>query len=557
MYTKPKLAIPLLAALLIFAGCGADGSSFEGDSPDDGEFGDAGTGGSGDAANNDQPPEEEEEEFEFTTPTVLGEDVYVANETLDSVAIIDSTDFNVSTREVGFRPIATAGPDEDVTEPAEDARVFVLNQGSRSVSLLDPNSDQAENVRVMARANAIEADPSGTNAVVWYDPSEAESGEPAGDLSSVTVIADGESYEVAVGFRVRSVHFNEDGSRALVLSDDGVSQIDLDQIDDDGVAAPRPVVPDQVHPEERSDLEVLVSPDARFAVARSINFAGLVLLDVDEDELTVLDLPETPTDLDLVDRDELSILTMLPQSDRAMLATIPEGFEAAADEDTGEELPDGVDGVEVFDIDVGSLGAASITEDGQIALIYSTVDDEQSAVLLDLAGGEQARLTFEKGVRGATSDREGDSFLVYHSKAEGDPPANTGPDSPEFIEHSWAVSVVDIEAAHERLVLTDHEPGQATLWSGDDASDPRVFLIYELPDDDLEPTHRDLITINLNNFRTDTHRLASAPETLGPIRTTGYVYVSQFHPRGRITFFDAGSLEPQTITGYQLNAGID
>ncbi|MFW5967953.1 MAG: hypothetical protein ACOCV2_10560, partial [Persicimonas sp.] len=476
---------------------------------------------------------------------------------LDSVAIIDSSTFDITTREVGFRPIATAGPDGDVTEPAEDARVFVLNQGSRSVSLLDPESDQAENVRVMKRANAIEADPSGKNAVVWYDPSEAESGEPAGDLSSVTVIADGESYEVAVGFRVRSVHFNEDGSRALVLSDDGISQIDLDEIDDDGVAAPRPVVPDQVHPEERDDLEVLVSPDARWAVARSINFAGLVLLDVDADELTVLDLPETPTDLDLVDGDELSILTMLPGSDQAMMATIPDGFEAAADEETDEELPDGVDGVEVFDIDVEALGAASVTDDGRFALVYSTVDDEQSAVLLDLTEGEQARLTFEKGLRGATSDRKGESFLVYHSKDEGDPPADAGPDDREYIEHSWGVSVVDIEEAHERLVLTDHEPGQATLWSGDDASDARVFLVYELPDGDLEPTHRDLITINLDNFRTDTHRLASPPETLGPIRTTGYVYVSQIHPRGRMTFFDVDSLAPQTMTGYQLNAGID
>ena len=51
--------------------------------------------------------------------------------------------------------------------------------------------------------------------------------------------------------------------------------------------------------------------------------------------------------------------------------------------------------------------------------------------------------------------------------------------------------------------------------------------------------------------------MPSLPEGIGAIGTVGKVYVDQKHPQGRMTFVDVASDKRQTITGYQLNAGID
>jgi hypothetical protein len=569
---------------------------------------------------------EQETDFEFSAPAVVGDKVYVANETLNSVAVIDSQTLSISTRLVGFRPTEVVGPDAErvSVDPSDDTNVMVLNEGSRSVSVIATDSEQVTNVKVMAQANAIAMDPTGTASVVWYDPANAKATDPAGDLSSVSVVRDGVSHEISVGFHVRDVSFDHAGEVALVLSDDGISRIDLTSLAGDAISAPTPIVPPTYQTNQPEDLEVLVSSDAKWAVTRSAGFQGAVLLEVETGKHHFLALPETPTDIDLIERtasdgEPLEILIMLRNAGQAVRATLPDGFTAAAEEietpaivpmtshdagmDAGADagmdagmdadvldadvsdassqgdpftFPSGITGFEVIDVQVASLGAASVSLDGQTALLFTTLNQETRAVLLDLeaAAGEdpvdatpvdqiQRTLVFEKGVRGALSDRNGQTFLVLHSKVDGPIPADATPADPEYIARSWGVSTVDVDSAASRLVLTKHEPGQASLWTPrDDASeqgDAKVFLIFKTPDSaaDTEPSHRDVLTINLRSFATDSFRVPSVPEGLGPIRSAGRIYISQRHPQGRMTFVDVNSGARQTITGYQLNAGID
>ncbi len=619
-YLNRKSTVLLVCALFMIA-CGDE--SLDSEAPDNNRTGfNNGAGNNADepGGNNDHIPEQEED-FEFSAPAVVDDRVYVANETLNSVAVIDSRNLSISNRLVGFRPTEIAGPDTERTEPDSDARVMVLNEGSRSVSILATDSDKVVNVPVMARANSLAVDPAGRTALAWYDPAEAKANDPAGDLSSVSVVIGDTSHEVSVGFHVRSVHFDDAASRALVLSDDGISQIDLEELGGDVIAPPTPVVPEEYETSRPEDLEVLVSADGEWAITRSASFAGAVLLDIDTGEHHFLPLPEIPTDIDLIEgdeADELRVLIMLRGQSKAVVASIPAGFSAAADamsgdpqtqlsldagydagsdagsdagfdagadtgsdagsdagSDTGSDagsdarsdadesdspvqLPTGIDGFEVFDVEVDAMGAASVARDGQTALLYSTIGDEKRAVLFEIATGDQETLAFEKGVRGALSDRNGQTFLVFHSKVDGPIPPDATPADPEYIARSWGVSVVDIASGANRLVLTKHKPGPATLWAPDDG-DPKVFLIYEAPENttDIEPSQRDVLTINLRSFRTDSFRVPSLPEGLGPVRDAGRIYVSQRHPQGRMTFIDAETGARQTITGYQLNAGID
>jgi len=117
---------------------------------------------------------------------------------------------------------------------------------------------------------------------------------------------------------------------------------------------------------------------------------------------------------------------------------------------------------------------------------------------------------------------------------------------------------VDVASAINRLVLTELEPGGATLWR-EVGADPRAYLIFTAPQiaSLVTPAHRDVVEINMATFGIDSLRVPSLPQAIGPVPGTGRVYISQDHPRGRMTFLDVISRKRQTITGYQLNAGID
>ncbi|AWV90245.1 YncE family protein [Bradymonas sediminis] len=705
-----KLGTVLALAALVGAGaCSSDSAGdFASETPNTGGGGaqnnDWGSGdeqGSWDAgtgADDDFVPEQEED-FEFSAPAVVGEQVYVANETLNSVAVIDSRNLSITTRQVGFRPTGIVGPDAERAEPSDDARVMVLNEGSNSVSILETGDaavspESVHTVKVMANANRIAMEPTGESAVVWYDPASAEAGDAAGDLSSVSVVRNGKSFQISVGFHVRSVAFDDAGTRALILTDDGLSVIELAQVDGDSIALPMQVVPEQFSSTQPEDLEVLMTRDGKWAITRSATFSGVVLMDIDADTLHFMALPEIPTDIDLIEGDELEVLIMLRNAGKAVRASVPDGFRDAAaalnvvvepvvlgfsqdigydggvpdvgydvggpdveydigfpddiggdwdagdvgypddsgyedvydpdvsypvdsgyqdvydpdiieadggpgedpdagwqgdvssgsgdvfegdasansdagSSDDGADFPTGIDGFSVVDLVVDGMGAAVVSASGDTALLYSTLNQEKRAVLYDLSAdsGEDAQraLAFEKGVRGALSDKSGNTLLVFHSKLDGPVPPNASPADPEYIEHSWGVSVVDVASSATRLVLSKKEPGQAVLSTpeldanGDAAEDAKIFMIFKAPlsAQDSDSEYRDVLTVNLRSFRTDSFRVPSVPEGLGLIREAGRVYISQRHPQGRMTFVDVVSESRQTVTGYQLNAGIE
>ena len=634
-----KILTISLAALMLTAGCSAGGLDGESEPGRNNGF-DEGNNAFDDAGGNNGGSEdvfipEEETEFRFSAPAVVDGRVYVANESLNAVAVIDSETLSIDTRLVGFEPREVVGPDPSRAETDEDARVAVLNEGSFTVSLLDPKSESVTTVPVMRQANRIAMDPTGVASVVWYDPSEAKASDPAGDLSSVTLVKGDESYSIAVGFNVRDVFFDDAGEQALVLTDDGISVIDIAQTSGDGIAPPVATVPREMMPERPQDLETLVTPDGAFALTRSSTFAAAVLLDIEADERFVLELPERPTDIDLVEASGgLELLMMLRERNQALRMTIPDGFVNAADvvdvpEDTGSEddgdagatdagmdmdagadaaadasdgadtssdaaddtgaadaadvdqtdatdasqsdaepdvggpvdddyeFPDDIEGFSVLDVEVDGMGAASISGDAGTALLFTTVGSERRAILLSLDDDSQRVVGFEKEILGALSDSSGGSFVVIHDRQAGEIPPDATPADPEFIARSWGVSALDIETAATRLVLTRHRPTNFALWTGEDTS--RMYATFQLPNSatDVPDTYRDVLELDLTTFRTETVRVPSLPDGLGVIADVDKVYVSQKHPQGRMTFISTLTRKMQTVTGYQLNAGID
>lgn len=632
------------AALLLAAGaCSSEGANYDRAAPVD----DASTGGGGGGGGGGENPPEREEEFEFSAPAVVGETMYVANRTLNAVAAIDTETLSIETVPAGFQPTQVVGPAPEHAD-SDAARVMALNTGDDSVTIIDTSSNDTTRRSVMRGANALDMDPTGQYAVAWYD--DTKSGDEGGDLSSVTVVTPEATHEVAVGFHVREVFFSDDGSRALVWSDDGVSPVDLDELDGDTVAAPIPLVPSEIGAIEPGNLEIVVSDDVRHVVTRSERLRGVVALEVDGETHHVVPTFEVPTDVDVIRGEETrDVLIVLRESGRALRAALPEGLVNAADAlsdeagdistapdesmagstdaatldagttdggtagadttttdtsgadgsagdadasgaedaaavdtetadsgtgdagdangtDAGDSdagtTPsdfDGIEDLEVIDIQVDGLGAASVGARAEHALLFTTVGDDTRVVLLDLESLDQRTVALRKKVRGARSDARGDSFIVYNQKQPGEIPEDATPNDPEYIARSWGLTLIDVETATTRVLLSRHEPGPTALWSPE-SGDAKTYTIFKAPSRDteqVEPSRRDVIEANLSTFRTRTYRVPSIPEAVGPIQPAGKVFVSQRHPQGRMTFIDAETEDRQTITGYQLNSEID
>ena len=574
----------LVLALGGAMGCGEMSSSERIGSSDQNQgWGADGEEGDGDwSGGDDREPAEQVVPYEFSAPAIVGDFVYVANESLNSVAIVDSQTLGVRTVMTGSRPTEVVGPGVEGAA-SEEARVMALNQGNHTVTLIHPEDFTATNQPVLARSNRIAMAPGGRHALVWYDSARAQSGEPAGDLSAVSVVSAAGSFQVAVGFHVRDVRFDSTGEQALVITDDGVSVLKLATISSDSFSPPRKIVPDELadHPVRSLNLEV--TSDGRYVVAHRQGFPFLVVSDLETQEVFALELPAAPTGVALRESEgEAELLAVIRSEGLLVRASIPEGLRAAYEggllpepepEPEEEEEPEPeeeeeqeaeetwpwpeYEGFEIFPLPFVGPGSIALSADSSKAFLFTTLNSESRAVLLSLEDQTDVRvLNFEKGIRGALADGRGDAFLIFHDRQEGTT-AGLSPIDPLYVARSWGFSLLDVRTATTRLFLTELEPGDAALWSPE-SGDARVFMTFKEPSSaaTAEPAHYDVVTVNLSTFRKDTFRLASLPDGLGLIPAAEKVYVNQVHPQGRMTFVDVHTNDRQTVTGYQLNAGV-
>jgi DNA-binding beta-propeller fold protein YncE len=341
--------VAVLAALFGVGACSAsdptDPSADNNAFAPGGGFADMGASGGGGGFADMGPQEppfipEIEEDFTFSQPAVVGSEVFIANETLNSVAVIDSTSLAIRTLPVGFRPTAIVGPKRDASTDA--SRVVVLNEGSNSVSVIDPLTRATQLLDVMDGANALTANADSSAVVAWYDDALFEDGDPRGDLSSITLIKGADVYQIAVGFHVRKVVWIEGSSRLLIVTDDGVSVIKTDEVTEDRVQVPVAVLPRELIPQDPRDLEVLVDVTGSFAVARVSSFSGVVVTSLDEQVHHVINLPEIPTDIDMIGGDVPGVMVMLPRTEAAVVMSLPDGAvnAAAASIQIDEQDPD-------------------------------------------------------------------------------------------------------------------------------------------------------------------------------------------------------------------------
>ncbi|MBN1607088.1 MAG: hypothetical protein JW940_10680 [Polyangiaceae bacterium] len=522
-------------------------------------------------------PEEVEDVPEFELPHAGQHYVYAVNPDRDSVAVIDATTLAIHSVDAGDEPKflqTLAGEDAAIVlnVKSEDATVIRTSKGKSTTASVD----------VAADSNAIAVAADGRHALVYFDAEHATSNSTQLESQSVSVLtlAPGEdrATTTSVGFRPSAVYFSDDGSRAFVITEDGVSILNLDEIDA-GQSAIAHTVSVSGSFDVRA-LDVSVTRDGQYALAREQGGDILRLVDLDSGDSFQLDVtpivaaarPDEPnaddgsagapaaagapsagsagsdgspagggtaqpepdpvlvTDVDLSPDNTFAVAAV--RSDGLILKIpIPAGFQDPQTE------------VIAYRVDAGIIGSATLPPDAKTALLYTTADSEESHIsLLDFETSALRTIDLHKSVQSVAVASDGKTALVVHQKLEGNPA--DAADEQTRRERSYGYSVVNLETGFARLVLTQSEVMAFTLPEGSDS----LFVLLGKP---WQVQH-----MPFDSFVPENLSLASEPLSIGAVPASKRIFVGQKHADGRITFIDWDTMEMTSVTGFELNSEI-
>jgi hypothetical protein len=489
-------------------------------------------------------PPPPEVEYDFGAPISSDRYVYVPMTAQDELARIDGRTLAVISTHVGKSPRDVA------TIPHSDGAV-VLDSTNGTATVVRPNG-AGDTVRVLAtlqHLNRLDIDPSGRFAVIWFDLAKAiqQGGiSGVGSFQDVTVVALAPGHELAVdltvGFRPRNVQFDAAGNRAYVVTQDGVSVIDLAYATSHGpsIVPPIPVADPAI---SADTLEVDIVSTGEYAAvseagssALRIVYLGTSIGATNPGQSWSIPLASPASDIDLAP-DGTRVYVVERQAKRLAIVDVP---------------ADGIDpsGVQTIDLTDATLGSLALSRDGRRALLYTnaTLDERLTMVKLDQPGFPHVTWPLKKGVRAVGISPTSDSAIVLNAKAFGDPATATSVD--DFIDKSYGYSLVDLASGFAKLQITPVDPGAftysldgaksyVTLDGGDGVSATRALQVVN--------THTGVVT---------TKPLGSPPSNVGILPGIDQAFVAQRHTLGRVSFVDLIDDSVRTVTGFDLNGHV-
>jgi DNA-binding beta-propeller fold protein YncE len=482
----------------------------------------------GDADGDTEPYVPPEVEYDFGPPASGFRYVYIALTDLDSVARVDSETLDVVSIPVGDRPMQLS------TVNGQDLAV-VLNRGSNSISIIrtEEGEDEVTTLRTPPRMNRLVVSPGGGAALAYFEMDNPQDTD-VGSFQDMAVVRlqEGreESVQISVGFRPRRIFFSTDDSQAYVVTEDGVSIVDLEGAEDGFTAPTFRLTNDPFG--EGIPTEVVVSPDGSWAFARWEGQPFIRALDLDSGDLIDTPLPGSPTDIDLTS-DGSRLLMVVRDVSLLALMEVPGSI--------GDESA-----LRLIDCAPLTVGSAVITPDDQQVLVFTNALNQEAIALVDLEGGEVEIAMLRKGIRAVALSPDGLSALVMHNRIPGDPEPTD--DFETQLDRRSGFSLIDLESLFIKLQLTESDPGRFTFFPDSSAA----YVIVA----DRSANLREINRIDLESFVVEALDVGSFPIEVGPVPGTHRIYVSQDHPMGRLSFIDVESGEMRTVTGFELNSQI-
>lgn len=489
------------------------------------------------------PPPPPETEYKLSEPVSSRRYVWVAMADQDRLARIDGTNLEVISFDVGDRPEVLA------TLPGTDTAVVLDSHNGAATVVRAAPEISSELYPTLPNLNRLATAPGGRYAVAFFDLAKAirdagslDAVDQVGSFQDVTVLAVGgsqRSVDLTVGFRPREVESDAAGRYAFVVTDDGVSVIDLPVMTSGGptIVPPVPITADVFG--DASGLEVDVVASGQYAVVRtpgSTTLRVVSLLGPTAGDGFDLTLPAVPTDIDLAP-DGARVYAVF--RDPAALAVI--------------DIPgDALDPAGIQHVSLGSAtsGSLVLSADGTRGLLFTnaTLDERITVVELDKPGFPHRTFPLQKSVLTVGFDPTGTKAVILHARAPGDPDQATNLD--EFIDRKPGYSVFDVASGFSKLQITEVNPKQFAFATGA----PRAFVT--LDGGDAEGAFVAVQQIELDSGVVRTIPLGSPPAAIGTLPDSNKVFVSQRHPLGRVSFIDVVTGQVRTVTGFDLNSQI-
>ncbi|MCG3173743.1 MAG: hypothetical protein GMKNLPBB_01944 [Myxococcota bacterium] len=502
------------------------------------------TGGSRDAGTPaEPPPPETENNYLLAAPVSSRNYVYVLNTSLGTIARIDPKTREVRSIRAGRQPIALA------TLEGQDTAV-VLTQGDPALALVmsNPEADTVRSVRLAEPYDSLTVSPGRQYAIAWFNEGRGRPFDanrrtaPKVAIVDLTLLQAGETdaskvvVERSVGFRMTDILFDQNGSRAYLVSKAEIAVMTLDKLRDEPLLPRRRI--DDVEFEDVERREFAITPDGSFILARSDNANRLLWVDWTSATRGSLTLPSAATDLDL-SPDGRRALVVLRETNQVGLVDVPAGLR---DESKLRLLSTG-----------GSFaGQAVLNPARNQAALYTTVVYREELLLLDLDTAAIVKLDSSSGLDKAIASvgyaPGGESLVIIHRAAKpGESPAVS--DLERRTDQAQGYSLVALDEGVVRLFETPVAPGAIAFdpsasWAG-------VVLYGGQQDQRINEVH----LLDLRRLiKEASHPMPSQPEYLGALPGGEWLYVAQKHPLGRISFIPLGGGQPVTITGYEINA---
>lgn len=489
------------------------------------------------------PPEVE---YELSDPVSSPSYVYVAMTEQDSLARIDGATLAVTSFAVGERPKTVAAA------PNSDTAV-VLDSINGTVTIVRPVGSQDEQTKfqTLPHLNRVIIDPTGKYAVAWFDLNQAiadagglDAVDQVGSFQDVTIIAltpgAQTAVDLTVGFRPREVEFDEAGARAYVITEHGISIIDLASVTGPGGPTIVPPLPIGGDPSVEADaVEVDVVATGQYAIVREPDKAEVRILQLtgaSAGSSWLVALPGVPSDVDL-SPDGARAFAVLRETSQLAIIDVP---------------GDGIDptGLELVDLGGAVVGSLILSADGRRGALFTNavVDETITIIELDDPGHPYVTWPLEKTIRTVKFSPLGDKLFIIHAKAPGSPDEATTFD--EFIDRSYGYSLFDVSTGFAKLEITPVLPGNVAF------PDSARLAFVTLDGGDAEGAIAEVQSIELDTGVVRRMTLGSPPQAVGILPNAGVAFVSQRHPLGRISFINVDSGAIRTLTGFDLNSRI-
>lgn len=487
-----------------------------------------GTGGSGGGDQGDVPEDELESGFEV--PVVTEKRVWAANPESGRVAIVDASTLEIRIVDAGFGPTHLAAIP---SRKEGEEQAIVLNVHSHDATLIRIDTAgqlETATVPVHEGANAWSISPHGRFAIAWTNARHVPDADPTEGFQDLTVIdlasSPPKATRLAVGYRPAQVVIDENETRAFAVTEPGISVIALD--------GETPELSDLVELTSSGPTSVDITPDGSLALVRREGSQVMTLVNLVTSARADVTLSGPVTDLDLSLDGSFALAVIRtpthpeeeesPQGSQVVVLPLPDAFDDA-------------NAVTTVTIPNETFGSASLTQAGDVALLYTNAIPSDRLVVLSLASMDHRTLSLKAPIKAVLPAPDSEHAVAVLQPPPGStkpgafalvPTKNTLPPRIQGTEAPVLGVSISPAPSHRALVVTRGGVGQE-----------HAAYLARLP-----------------QLQVDRIRLASPPLALGMAPAANVAFVAQEHPEGRLTFIDLDGGAARTVTGFELGTRV-